>query len=191
MGLLNRNRSRTRTPAAVVLDPLLALPAALPVLQTTGRLQATGVGSVCLKPIADADGVAAVLAPFLTATTDDGQPRYADTTDSFDHRWLTRRTTPGDIAGLTQDLYAVNAAVDAAGLGTALLCTLVGFVGGSGKPVGLVFRPHRGTWYPFVPTGPTARDSVAELGLRDAVTDSLTIESDLKRWSPLWGAPGL
>jgi hypothetical protein len=56
-----------------------------------------------------------------------------------------------------------------------------------------VYLYKRGTFYPFAPVDPDAqrRDSALELQVRALVASDLPIESDLTRWFPIWGAPGL
>jgi hypothetical protein len=187
MGLLSRKAAK---PATRTLEPMLALAPARAQLEAATGLRSTGVGAVCLKPAAGKYGaLPALVQPFLDATTLDGDRKYVDSTDSHDHRWLTRRTSHYDLAGLVKELHGVNAALDDAGLGTAVLCTLVGFRAPDNQPFGLVYLAGRGAWYPFAPTGPTQRDSVRELELRGPLSEVITVESDLSRWSPLWGAP--
>jgi hypothetical protein len=138
---------------------------------------------VCVKP---ADKRFADLDQLVDQIVSVG--RYDASTDDFGHRWVTRRTNPDDVDRLVADLAAVNRALAGAGVGGALLCTMVGFVADS-QPVVMVYRPRRGTWYPFVPAGDQVRDNERELALRDQITDVLAIEGDLTKWSPLWDSP--
>jgi hypothetical protein len=127
----------------------------------------------------------------LAVDAGDGTSKYDETTDSFGFSWLTRRTSPDDISGLVTDLHTVNSTLDGAGFGPALLCTLVAFSDGEGPAVGLVYLYKRGTWYPFAPVGPDKRDNARELQVQAMIGDDLRLESDLSRWFPVWGAPGL
>jgi hypothetical protein len=81
------------------------------------------------------------------------------------------------------------------GFSTGLLCSLVPFheaaTTGPGRTVALVYLYKQGTFYPFAPTGPQARDNLLEIQVRDALKDELPMEQDLQRWLALWGAPGL
>jgi hypothetical protein len=191
MGLLDTILGRTK-PAKPDLDALFALPSAAVTLQAAGDLRPTGAGSVCVK---SAEGGAFEgledQVDQLLAVDAGGGSKYEKTTDTYGFTWLTRRTSPDDISGLVTDLHAVNSTLDGAGFGPALLCTLVGFTDGKAPTIGLVYLYKRGTWYPFAPTGPSKRDNSRELQLRAMLGDDLKVESDLSRWFPVWGAPGL
>jgi hypothetical protein len=63
------------------------------------------------------------------------------------------------------------------------------FGGEQGETVDVVYLYKRGSFYPFVPTGPERRDNAAELRVRDAVGGELPVEADLSRWFPIWGVP--
>jgi hypothetical protein len=192
MGLLDTLLGRTK-PVKPNLDDLFALPTAAVTLQAAGELRPTGVGSVCVKPT-EGGGFAGLedqIDQLLSVNTADGQRRFDRSTDSFGFTWLTRNGSPDDVSGLVTELHGANASLDEAGFGPALLCTLVAFTDGEHPPVGLVYLYKRGTWYPFAPTGPNRRDNARELSLRAMIGEDLKIESDLSRWFPVWGAPGL
>jgi hypothetical protein len=57
--------------------------------------------------------------------------------------------------------------------------------------VGIVYLYKRGTFYPFAPQTGERRDNALELEVRGNVGADLKIETDLSRWFPVWGAPGL
>lgn len=170
MGLFGRTKT-----AKPYLGGLTTLPAAATALREAG-LRPTGVGSVCVKPIEG--GVVS------------GSENFEMSNDEYGHNWLTRRTSPDDITGLTDDLHDLVVAGDEAGFGSALLCALVPFTDGT-STVGLIYRFTRGTWYPFVPVGEGQRDNVRELDLRTKLGNEVPVEKDLARWFPTWGAPGL
>jgi hypothetical protein len=192
MGLLDTLLGRTQQ-AKPDLDALFALPSAAVTLQAAADLRPTGIGSVCVKPAEGGafEGLTDQIEQLLAVNAADGNRKYDETTDSFGFQWLTRRTSPDDLAGLVTDLHAVNSTLDSAGFGPALLCTLVGFTDGKAPTVGLVYLYKRGTWYPFAPTGETKRDNSREMQIRAMLGDDLRVEPDLSRWFPVWGAPGL
>jgi hypothetical protein len=192
MGLLDTILGRTK-PVKADLDDLFALPSAAVTLQAAGDLRPTGVGSVCVKPTEGGAfaGLHDQIEALLAVDAGDGSRKYEETTDSFGFRWLTRRTSPEDISALVTDLHAVNSTLEEAGFSPALLCTLVAFSGAQAPTFGLVYLYKRGSWYPFAPTGPSTRDNQRELTLRAMLGDDLKVESDLSRWFPVWGAPGL
>ncbi len=172
----------------VLLDQLFALPAAAINLQAATGYRPSGTGSVCFKA-AEGGGFAALRDEVgKLLALDDG--RFTSQTDSYGFTWLVRETGAEDVAGLVTDLHAVNSALVDAGFGAALLCTLVAFTDGT-HPLGLVYLYKQGSWYPFAPTGPDRRDNTVELQVRSILTDDLRIETDLTRWFPVYGAPGL
>jgi len=83
--------------------------------------------------------------------------------------------------------------LESAGFGPSLLCSTMGLRTSSAQPVALVYLYKRGTFYPFAPLDAATqrRDSALELQVRALVADDLPIESDVSRWFPVWGAPGL
>jgi hypothetical protein len=188
MGLLDTILGRTK-PAKADLDALFALPSAAVTLEAGMSLKPTGTGSVCVKPAEGAGfaGLREQVDQLLAADND----KYTETKDSYGFSWITRQGDPAEIQDLVGDLHTINASLEDAGFGPALLCTLVTFTDAQGPPVGLVYLYKRGTWYPFVPTGKEQRDNARELELKATIGDDLKIEPDLSRWFPLWGAPGL
>ncbi|HTW19715.1 MAG TPA: hypothetical protein VME70_05815 [Mycobacteriales bacterium] len=192
MGLFDTILGRSK-PVKPNLDELFALPSAAVTLQAAADLRPTGCGSVCVKSAEGGAfaGLREQIEQLLAVDADDGNRKYGETTDSYGFSWLTRNTSPEDITGLVTDLHAVNSSLDEAGFGPALLCTLVAFGGGDAPTFGLVYLYKRGTWYPFAPTGPNRRDNARELQVRAMLGDDLKVESDLSRWFPVWGAPGL
>jgi hypothetical protein len=187
MGFIDALLGRSK-PTPPDLDQLFGLPSAAITLQATTGFRPAGVGSVCFKAAEGAgftglqDQVEELLA------LDSG--KYSRQVDSYGFTWLIRSTTPEDVEGLVTDLHAVNSSLADAGFGSALLCTVIAFTDGR-RSVGMVYLYKRGAWYPFAPTGPDRRDSALEMQLRSAIEDDLRIESDLGRWFPVFGAPGL
>jgi hypothetical protein len=187
VGLLDTILGRTK-PAKPDLDALFALPAAAVTLEAGLGLKPTGTGSVCVKP-AEGQGFAGLreqIDQLLAADND----KYTETKDAFGFSWITREGDSSDMGDLVSDLHAVNASLEDAGFGPALLCTLVVFSDGTSR-IGLVYLYKRGTWYPFVPTGKDQRDNARELQVRATIGTDLKVEPDLSRWFPVWGAPGL
>ena len=74
---------------------------------------------------------------------------------------------------------------------TQLLCSLATFHDAELRPLALVYLYKRGSWYPFVPVGTDRRDNAQELQIKSVVGADLNFESDLSRWFPIYGAPGL
>ena len=189
MGLWSALSGKTK-PKQANLDALFALPAAAVTLQTAAGFTSTGVGSVCYRA-AEGAAFAQAQADVVELLDNDDDPDVERSTDSFGFTWLLARQSPDDLSALVTDLHTVNTSLEAQGFGPSLLCSLVGFTDVAGRRLGLVYLYKQGTFYPFAPKGPQQRDNLLEIQIRDLVKGDLPIETDLSRWMPVWGAPGL
>jgi hypothetical protein len=189
MGLWSTLSGKTK-PKQANLDALFSLPAAAVTLQTAAGFTATGVGSVCYRA-AEGAAFAQAQADVVELLDNDDDPDVERSTDSFGFTWLLARQSPDDLSALVTDLHTVNTSLEAQGFGPSLLCSLVGFTDAAGRRLGLVYLYKQGTFYPFAPQGPQKRDNLLEIQIRDLVKGDLPVETDLGRWMPVWGAPGL
>ncbi len=197
MGFLDSVLGRSK-PKQANLDALFAVPSAAITLQAALGLAPTGDGAVCYRA-AQGSGFATTqdgVVELLRSTTE--APGIAVTQDAFGFTWLEIDHDPidpamVDIGGLCTDLHAVNTTLEAEGFGPSLLCSLIPFIDGAGRSVGLVYLYKQGTFYPFAPApgGEQQRDNLLEIQLRDTLAGELPIEKELSRWLALWGAPGL
>jgi hypothetical protein len=181
------------------LDQLFAVPSAAITLQAGAGFTPTGRGSVCFASVEGGaftrirDEVRALLDADTESGGDDPAAIPVEfSQDSYGYTWLLTRHSPDDVAGLVNDLHAVNTALQDSGFGPQLLCSLVGFRDGE-RPLALVYLYKRGSFYPFapVPGAKEKRDNALELQLRALLANDLRVEQDLARWFPVWGAPGL
>lgn len=186
MGIFDAITGR-KEPPRPNLDNLFAIPSAAVTLQAALDAVPTGTGSVAFRtPEGKAfSDVVDEVEELLKLTSD---PRMQVSEDAFGYTWLT--ITADDIGDLVNGLHAVNVSIQDAGFGPQLLCSLVGFRRGEQR-FALVYLYKRGAFYPFAPTGEPRRDNVLELQLRDLLADDLSLEQDMTRWFPVWGAPGL
>jgi hypothetical protein len=190
VGFLDALLGRTK-PVPPNLDALFALPSAAITLEAATDWSATGTGSVCFRP---AEGRA-----FSDIENDvrallsmgDNKAPVEVSEDKYGFTWLVCHHASDDVEGLVTDLHAVNSSLQDGGFGPQLLCTILGFRNRAGQPLGLVYLYKRGTFYPFAPQPGERRDNAIELQVRGTLGDDLKIESDLSRWFPVWGAPGL
>jgi hypothetical protein len=196
VGFLDTLLGRSK-PVPPKLDNLFALPSAAITLQAAAGLRATGTGSVCFRAV-QGRAFSEIETDVKALLTMGGAKTDIDvTTDAFGFTWLVCRHPADDIEGLVTDLHAVNSSLEAGGFGPQLLCTILAFGGdgsagsSQGRRVGLVYLYKRGTFYPFAPLTGERRDNTLELELRGTLADDLKIESELSRWFPVWGAPGL
>ncbi|MEU9118691.1 hypothetical protein AB0C96_02310 [Streptomyces sp. NPDC048506] len=187
MGFLDAILGRSK-PVRPDLDQLFALPSAAVTLQAAAGFTPTGVGSVCFASV---EGGAFSRIQEEARSLLDGSVEF--TQDGYGYTWLLVRHAPDDVAGLVNDLHAVNTSLEEAGFGPQLLCSLLGFRDDRQRPLALVYLYKRGTFYPFAPKpdGGEQRDNPLELQVRAMLGDDLTVEQDLARWFPVWGAPGL
>jgi hypothetical protein len=196
VGLLSDLLGRSK-PKQANLDALFSVPDAAITLQASMGLVATGDGAVCYRAAAGVGFATAQDDVVALLGSQAGAPRIRVAPDEFGFTWLEVDHDPPDpsdpdVSGLCTDLHAVNTALESAGFGPALLCSLVPFTGPGGQRVGLVYLYKQGTFYPFVPiAGQRKRDNLLEINVRDALKGELPLEPDLDRWLALWGAPGL
>lgn len=194
MGLLDTILGRSK-PVRPDLDQLFALPSAALTLQAGAGYTPTGLGSVCFAGV-EGGGFARIrqdVQELLDADTGDDSHPVEFSQDSYGYTWLLARQAPGDAATLVNDLHAVNTLLQDGGFGPQLLCSLISFRDTEQRSLALVYLYKRGSFYPFAPLPGTAekRDNQRELQVRAIIGDDLRIESDLARWFPVWGAPGL
>lgn len=194
MGLLDTILGRSK-PVRPDLDRLFSLPSAALTLQAGAGYTPTGLGSVCFAGV-EGGGFARIrqdVRELLDADTGRGGHPVEFSQDSYGYTWLLARRDPGDTAGLVNDLHAVNTLLQDGGFGPQLLCSLMSFRDVEQRSLALVYLYKRGSFYPFAPLPGAAekRDNQRELQVRAVLGDDLRIESDLARWFPVWGAPGL
>jgi hypothetical protein len=185
MGLLDVLLGRTK-PVRPDLDQLFGLSSAAITLQAASELRPTGTGSVCFAAVEG--GAFSEIQQDLHALLSTEASR-----DSFGYNWLLSRHDPEDVTGLVTDLHAINSTLEQNGFGPQLLCSLVGFAdsaGGSSLALGYLYK--RGSFYPVCKRpGEQKRDNARELEIAALLKNDLRIESDLSRWFPVWGAPGM
>jgi hypothetical protein len=192
VGFLDTLLGRTK-PVQPNLDALFALPSAAITLEAASGLVPSGVGSVCFRA---AEGrafqdIEKDVRDLLAMGAAADAPPVEVSTDSYGFTWLLIRRPPDQLDALVTDVHAVNSSLADAGFGPQLLCSLIGFTGPASSKLAIVYLYKRGTFYPFAPQGGERRDNALELQVRGAIEGDLKIESDLSRWFPVWGAPGL
>ena len=190
MGFLDTILGRSK-PVQPKLDALFSLPTAAITLQAAMNLVPTGTGSVCFRA-PEGKATADIEKDVRELLSMGEQAGKVDlSTDSYGFTWLVCRHASDEMDALVTDLHAVNSSLADGGFGPQLLCTLATLADDAGHRVALVYLYKRGTFYPFAPLGGERRDNGFELQVRGAVGSDLPIETDLTRWFPVWGAPGL
>lgn len=191
MGFLDALLGRTK-PVQPDLDRLFALPSAAMTLMASTTFTPTGVGSVCFRPMEGRafSDVEADIRQLLDADADKTMPVEV-TADSYGFTWMVVREPADQFEALVTNLHAVNSTLADNGFGPSLLCSLVAFADDKNRRLAIVYLYKRGTFYPFAPLTGEKRDSALELQIRAAIGGDLMLETDLERWFPVWGAPGL
>ncbi|MFF9640486.1 PspA-associated protein PspAB [Kitasatospora aureofaciens] len=193
MGFLDALFGRTK-PVKPDLDQLFGLPSAALTLEAGAGFLPTGLGSVCFAAV---EGAAFVqveqqVRALLDADTERGGVPVEASKDGYGYSWLLARHAPDELPELVNDLHAVNSELEANGFGPQLLCSLVAFRNGEGQSLALVYLYKRGTFYPMCKQrGQEKRNNALEIEISNMLKNDLRIESDLSRWFPLWGAPGM
>ncbi|MFE5240911.1 MULTISPECIES: PspA-associated protein PspAB [unclassified Streptomyces] len=197
MGLLDSILGRSK-PVRPDLDQLFAVPSAALTVQAGTGFTPTGTGSVCFAGVEGGTfaRIREDVRELLDADTERGGIPVEFSRDAYGYTWLLARQEPGSADGtaaLVNDLHAVNTLLRDGGFGPHLLCSMIGFRNPQGRVLALVYLYKRGTFYPFAPApgGGERRDNELELQVRAVLGDDLRVESDLSRWFPVWGAPGL
>ena len=191
MGFLDTLLGRSK-PVQPNLDRLFALPSAAVTLAAGTSFTATGVGSVCFRPMEGRafSDVEDDVRQLLDSDAEKTMPVEV-TADSYGFTWMVIRQPPDQFESLVTDLHAVNSTLADNGFGPSLLCSLVTFRDPRQRHLAIVYLYKRGTFYPFVPLPGEKRDSALELQVKAAIEGELPLETDLGRWFPVWGAPGL
>lgn len=186
MGLLDALFGRSKV-AQPKLDALFALPGAAITLQVAANLESEGWGAVVFKP-ASGSAFANTEEEFREVIGELGETKASQATDDFGYRWVLLRAA--DLETLVTACHAVNRSLEDHGFGPQLLCSLFAFRDTqTAQRVFWIYLYKRGTFYPFVPTGPERRDNERELSLKAVVGSDLPVEEDYTRWFPLWDIP--
>lgn len=189
MGLFDSLMGR-RKPARPDLDAIFGLPSGAITLAASLGFSPTGTGAVAFR-VPEGRAFAEVQAEIEALLAASGNPAVEVTADQYGYTWLVISTDPPDVGALVTHLHAVNLSLQDAGFGPQLLCAMVMFADPDGRSLAMVYLFKQGSFYPFAPTAGQTRDTVLELQVRDLLRDDLSVESDLSRWFPIWGAPGL
>ncbi len=190
MRFLDSLLGRTK-PKAPDLDAMFALPSAAVTLESSTGLRPSGQGAVAYKP---ASGAAFAttgedLHRLLQLSGEQSATTIGSHDDRYGYRWIV--VEDPDVEDIVTSIHLVNRALEDAGFGSQLLCSVFGFSGSgtAGERCHLVYLYKRGTYYPFAPRADERRDNELELRVRGALEGDLPVEPDLSRWFPLWGLP--
>jgi PspA associated protein B len=188
MGLLNILTGK-RALAKPAPDRLFAISTAYVTLETGLQITTRGSAAIVFQSLQTADfaGIVRDMKEVVTATATDTATTVETSEDSYGFSWLILRGA--DFDSLVAGVNAVSTALQDGGYGERILCAVFAFEDERKRRIYLLYNYKRGAWYPFVPSGPQARDNERELVLRAQVGAELPLEAELSRWFPLWGIP--
>ena len=183
---------RRRVVPEPILDPLLALASATGVLAEISGFTPTGVCSICFRTAETNafSGIQRNVRGWLERD-EDNAPLVAITEDSYGFAWMVIRWAPDRFQALIRRAYTAGSMFGESGFGAQLLCSVTPFHDKDERNIALVYLYQYGTFYPFAPQPEESRNNQLELTIRDAIGGTLPLEPDLRRWYPVWNAPGL
>jgi hypothetical protein len=104
--------------------------------------------------------------------------------DDHGYQWVVLEDE--DFEDLVVGVHAAADEFETRGYGPRLLAAVFGFERADGTRAYWIYSFRRGSYYPFVPEGPNARDNGVEFKLRSVLEGELDVESDESYWYPLW-----
>lgn len=159
-------------------------------LETEVGLSSSNAAGIVFQPLATADfsQILDETQQLLQSAASDTNASVESADDDFGYRWVILRGQ--DFDDLVVALNMVSSQLQNGGYGDRLLCCVFCFQG-EGQRVYFIYNFKRGSFYPFVPTGPQSksRDTERELRLKAQLAAELPIEPQLERWYPLWDIP--
>jgi hypothetical protein len=183
---------RHPVPAAINLGAMDSLTVAGSVLESDLGLVTSEVGSICYRAVdarrfRDAEMNARDLLTHFGVN-----PEAADIRrDGHGFKWLIMRRPQAQYPSLVRDLQAASKIFADNDFGMQMLCAMTLFKGLGEVQAALVYLYKRETIYPFAPKAGETRDNRLELNIYEALKGRVPMESDLTRWFPVWGAPGM
>ena len=193
MGLLDTILGRSK-PVRPDLDRLFALPSAVISLEAGAGFVPTGLGSVCFAGV-EGGGFARIrddVRELLDADNERADAPVEFSQDAYGYTWLLARHPPDDPPPSSMTCTRSTHCSRTAASGPSCCARW-----------SVSAMPNSGLWRWSTSTSEAPsirsrrcrarekRDSQRELQVKAVIGDDLRIESDLSRWFPVWGAPGL
>jgi hypothetical protein len=183
---------RRSAPTPANLDNMNSLAQAAKVLDIRLGLIPSGTGSICYRSTGDRTFPRVQSSARDMLTHYGANPGAAEIHhDDYGFTWLVARRSQAQPASLVPDLRAACKVFADNDLGPQLLCAMTLLEGPGPAQTALVYLFKRGTIYPFAPLAGQARDNRLELAVKNVIEEYVPVESDLTRWFPVWGAPGM
>lgn len=188
MGLLDALFGRAK-PVKAKPDQLFAISTATVTLETRWGIQPSGAAAVVFRPLtssyfAEADQE---LDDLLALNTKEQGSEIARTSDEFGYQWITVRDP--DFEDVVAAIHMVTLTLGERGFRDQLLAAAFRFTNAEKQAVYWLYNYKRGSYYPFIPSGPNQRDNPEELRLAAVMDRELPMEKNPEQWYALWGIP--
>jgi len=193
MGILDTLRSvlgiRAETDATGKADPedLFGMSTAYVTMEADLDFVPAGEAALCFSAVDSTDFAAAVeeVEDILHAGEAETGTSFRRHADDHGYHWVVLADPdPEDL--VTSVHFAADTFVER-GYGSRLLAAVFGFERPrDGSRAYWVYSFRRGAYYPFAPTGTSARDNGLEFKLMSVLDGELDVEGDERYWYPLW-----
>jgi hypothetical protein len=169
-------------------DRLFALTTAAVTLQVELGLKCAGAAAITFKPQSSGEFRSAFdeIDKLLDAVAQQSGSTIERTSDEYGYDWIVVHDP--ELEDLVGTAHTLASELTAQGFGEQLLAAVFQFAGGA-NTVFWIYGFKRGSFWPFVPSGPNVRDNATELELKAKLEKELPIEPDLTRWLALFDAP--
>ena len=183
---------RRVVPEPAVLNPLLALPVAADTLAASLGFTPTGMASVCFRAIEERSfrDVQYDVRDWLNGNEEKVKPTEI-AEDEYGFTWITIYRPTDQFESLIADLHTASSKFADNGFDSQLLCAVTAFRDRGDRHLVIVYLYKHGTFYPFAPQAEQSRNNQLELRFKEIIEGKLPLESDLRRWFPVWDAPVL
>ena len=189
MGIFDSILGRKKLKPVAARDRLFAMSTAAVTMELELGLKNSGQAALVFKALetADFDRIAKDMEELVRSFGAETGSTIRREQDTEGYTWLI--VSDPDIEDLVVGLNTVSSELQAGGYGERLLAAAFSFRDEADKPVYWIYGFKRGAWWPFVPSGASARDNERELRLKAQIGAELPVEAELERWYALWGIP--
>jgi hypothetical protein len=157
----------------------------------------TGEAALCFSSVdsTDFNEVVADVEAILDAGQTDTGAVAEFREDDYGYQWIVIEAA--DFEDLVTNIHFAADTLIEGRFGSRLLAAVFAFEAtdrasaDTGQSAYWVYSFRRGSFYPFVPTSTSNRDSGTEFTLESVLDGELAVEADQEYWYPLWpDAPG-
>ena len=187
MSLLDSILGRSK-PIRPKTDELFGISTGAITMQTELDLTPTGAGAITFRPVSAGDfrQLERDIQLLLDRSTRDSPLQWRTETDSFGYEWMILNAA--EFENVVATIHMIGRQLQDSGYGPQLLAAVFQFKGPHGNAYWM-YNYKRGSFYPFVPSGPNTRDNAEEIRLSAVMGGEMNVERDLTKWYPLWGIP--